>query len=137
MNKIEKELLLKDICARLPYKLKCFIYTIRADGKKENWVPREVTTTLINLFVENNDYGIAPYLRQMSSMTEEEKKEYASFIGGQKPFDSDFYAYPKEYRFIYEHDVTNYIEWLISHHFDYRGLIEKGLAIEAPYGMYE
>ena len=70
-------------------------------------------------------------------MTEEEKMGYASFIGGQKPFDSDFSAYPKEYRFVYEYDVVNYVEWLISHHFDYRGLIEKGLALVAPEGMYK
>jgi hypothetical protein len=31
---------------------------------------------------------------------------------------------------------VNYIDWLNAHHFDYRGLIEKGLAIEAPEGMY-
>jgi hypothetical protein len=66
----------------------------------------------------------------MSSMTDEEKKEYASFIGGQKPFNSDFSAYPKEYGFVYEWDVVNYVNWLNSHHFDYRGLIEKGFAIE-------
>ena len=28
-------------------------------------------------------------------------------------------------------------DWLLKHHFDYRGLIEKGLALEAPKGIYE
>ena len=61
-----------------------------------------------------------PYLRPMSSMTEEERKEYQAF------FNYDGVEYPEEY-----------IDWLNAHHFDYRGLIEKGLALEAPEGMYK
>jgi hypothetical protein len=55
---------------------------------------------------------------------------------GKRPFDSDFSVYPIEYTFVYEHDINSYIDWLNKHHFDYRGLIEKGLALEAPEGMY-
>ena len=62
---------------------------------------------------------VLPYLRPMSSMTEEERKEYQAF------FNYDGVEYPEEY-----------IDWLNAHHFDYRGLIEKGLALEAPEGMY-
>ena len=54
-----------------------------------------------------------PYLRPMSSMTEEEEKEYHDAR-------SDYYD-----------DLGTY-DWLNAHHFDYRGLIEKGLALEAP-----
>ena len=60
-----------------------------------------------------------PYLRPMSSMTEEEIKEYQAF------FNYDGVEYPEEY-----------IDWLNAHHFDYRGLIEKGLALKAPEGIY-
>lgn len=56
---------------------------------------------------------VLPYLRPMSSMTEEEKIDYRAF------FNYDGVEYPEEY-----------IDWLNAHHFDYRGLIEKGLAIE-------
>lgn len=78
-----------------------------------------------------------PYLRPMLSMTDDEKKEYNSFIGGKQPFDSDFSAYPIEHKFVYEWDIKNYVDWLNEHHFDYRGLISKGLALEAPEGMYD
>ena len=118
----EKELLLKDLCARLPYKPKCFTYTIRTDGKKENWTLKEVTTILINLFVANDFYGIVPYLRPMSSMTEEERVELKQVAI------VDNEGIPG--------DIIAYIDWLNKHHIDYRGLIEKGLAIEAPEGMY-
>ena len=60
-----------------------------------------------------------PYLRPMSSMTEEEISCYQAF------FNYDGVEYPEEY-----------IDWLNEHHLDYRGLIEKGLALEAPEGMY-
>ena len=62
---------------------------------------------------------VLPYLRPMSSMTEEERKEYQAF------FNYDGVEYPEEY-----------IDWLNANHFDYRNLIGKGLALEAPEGMY-
>ena len=65
---------------------------------------------------------VKPYLRPMSSMTEEEKAEYHSLC------DSYYGIY---------FDTVDSIDWLNAHHFDYRGLIEKGLAIEAPEGMYK
>ncbi len=59
-----------------------------------------------------------PYLRPMSSMTKEELKEYENAR-------DDWYD-----------DLKTY-DWLLAHHFDYRGLIEKGLALEAPERMYK
>ena len=130
----DKELLLKDISGRLPYGQIVQISLFRNDGKKGDIeLDPHVTENIWEII---DKYHALPYLRPMSSMTEEEKREYASFIVGQKPFDSDFSAYPKEYGFVYEWDVINYVNWLNSHHFDYRGLIPKGLAIEAPEGMY-
>ena len=38
---------------------------------------------------------------------------------------------------ILEENLSEYLDWMHSHHFDYRGLIEKGLALEAPEGMYK
>ena len=61
----------------------------------------------------------------MSSMTEEEKKDYDLL----RSHICDEY---NRYCF----DTVKSIDWLNSHHFDYRGLIEKGLAIEAPSDMY-
>ena len=131
MTQEEKQLLLIDLCARLPYGVKVWYkYGLLASGKfatslrladekialsrkfnKEgDWYPIE----------EAGEILIKPYLRPMSSMTEEEKINYRAF------FNYDGVEYPDEY-----------IDWLNAHHFDYRGLIEKGLALEAPEGMYK
>ena len=63
-------------------------------------------------------HNYLPYLRPMSSMTEEEWKEYNQTIG-------------KSFSF------TDEVDWLNAHHFDYRGLIPMGLALKATKGMYE
>lgn len=132
MNKEHKQLLLQDLCARVIY------------GVKVTTTNRAVELGILTgvsikgkISVETKDADIVfectevkPYLRSMSSMTEEEKREYNSFIGGQEPYDFDYSAYPIEYKYIYEWDVANYVNWLNSHHFDYRGLIPLGLAIE-------
>ena len=68
---------------------------------------------------------IKPYLRPMSSMTAEEYKEYDS----KRSHICDEYN-----RYCFE--TVESIDWLLEHHFDYRGLIEKGLALEALEGMY-
>ncbi len=66
-----------------------------------------------------------PYLRPMSSMTEDEKIEW----------DAEYAYNSKSYE--YEEYLSKMIDWLNAHHLDYRGLIEKGLALEAPEGMYK
>ena len=128
MTQEERELLLIDLSARLSYRtmVKCI-----TDYHHE--FDEELSVIHIMNFYQ---FEVKPYLRPMSSMTEEEKREYFSFIGGKRPFDGDFSAYPIEYTFVYEHDINSYIYWLNKHHFDYRGLIEKGLALEATEGMY-
>jgi hypothetical protein len=138
MTQEERELLFKDLSARLPYHVRCKIWL--KDGTTEEGLldlEHNYGNVLQDAFYYNKIKDIKPYLRPMSSMTEEEKREYFSFIGGKRPFDCDFSAYPIEYTFVYEHDINSYIDWLNKHHFDYRGLIEKGLALEAPEGMYK
>jgi hypothetical protein len=71
---------------------------------------------------------VLPYLRSLSSMTEEERKDMGKIVTtvyGGKVVDDDFV------------NIIKYIDWLNEHYFDYRGLIERGLAIEAPEGMYK
>ena len=112
MKKEDKELLLKDLCARLPY------------GVYVNYKNVENKEGIIML----NPYNIQhiysgwwkkykPYLRSMSSMTEEEKVEYLNTCGNEmeNPLASPRYSG---------------IDYLNSIHVDYRGLIPKGLAIE-------
>jgi hypothetical protein len=62
----------------------------------------------------------------MSSMTEEERIESLDF------------AWKDDYGRLasYDENIPKYIDWLNAHHFDFRGLIEKGLALESPEGMY-
>ena len=123
MKQEDKQLLLKDICARLPYKVKG-VYA-RTDIK--NLSICEITPHLYGDMEESfngkEKYEFIPYLRPMSSMTDEEEEEYELLI------DCSDHTYFKT--------SDKVIDWLIAHHFDYRGLIEKGLALEAPKGMYK
>ena len=138
MTQKDKELLLKDLCARLPYGI--VINTSDKDLKLDRQhqcigvlYPEDCSDE----FNERNNnasfyitisgcyYGeeIKPYLRSMSSMTEEEVFEYLSVCNKDN---KDALTAPKYLG----------LDYLLSHHFDYRGLIEKGLALEAPEGMY-
>ena len=129
MTNEEKDLLLKDLCARLPYGVKfsfgCFNNNYEAKGvdlivtDDGEW---EYAVTAKGITPVEIKY-IRYYLRPMSSMTEEEKKQYQILT----PI----------VEVVFEDDASRLIDWLDAHHFDYRGLIEKGLAIEAPEGMYE
>ena len=136
MNQKDKDLLLKDLSARLPHHCRVFYEYVDDLDNKTYGYSVTLNTWCINE-LDSNKAVVKPYLRPMSSMTEEEKREYNSFIKGQHPFDSDFSAYPIEHKFVYEFDTKNYIDWMNKHHFDYRGLIEKGLALEALEGMYD
>lgn len=120
MTNIEKQLLLKDLCARLPYYTE--LYSNVADG---NWA---ILTPVVisNLMNATDELIIKPHLRPMSSMTEEEAKEFAML---QTDFYSDGWLYPIA--------AVNMVDWLNAHHFDFRGLIEKSLALEAPEDMYK
>jgi hypothetical protein len=138
MTNKEKELLLRDLCARLPYNVKCFVPTMdkimTLTGKRLNYFcfhdeawgtdySHEYEVVLDPLNDYHNGYVIKPYLRPMSSMTEEEKITYIHLQHG----------------FLYlsglvTDSINNMIDWLNSNHFDYRGLIEKGLAIEVDEG---
>ena len=120
MTQKDKDLLLKDLCARLPYEVKCQVETIR--GK------RNILLDCFNIaHIFNFPNGLCkdckPYLRPMSSMTEEEKKElwWATYCNDPNITEQS----------------QRHINWLNANHFDYRGLIPKGLAIEAPEGIYD
>ena len=129
MTQEDKELLLKDLCTRLPYGVKCYIKF--DDGKIFN--ERTLAPVMIQDFKKHSFVSFIPYLRPMSSMTEEEKKEYESLcILIPVNYDSDLSKYD-----YYTTDSIDSFDWLNAHHFDYRDLIEKGLALEAPEGMYD
>ena len=130
MKQEDKELLLKDLSVRLPYHVRCKIWL--KDGTTEEGpldLEHNYADVLLNAFYYNDIKDIKPYLRPISSMTEKEEKEFNDQIYKAKP-----YSDGKSYN-VYEVTGLN-IDWLNAHHFDYRGLIEKGLALEAPEGMY-
>ena len=112
----DKKLLLKDISARLLYGV--VIEGLKGPVKLSDYYSG-IDITKARLY--------KPYLRPMSSMTEDEQRmldsmcngvEMVSRLSGLKMFDKAF-------------------DWLNSHHFDYHGLIEKGLALEALEDMYK
>ena len=125
MTQEDKELLLKDLCARLPYGVMVFV--------KDYNEPCVVEAIYDNLDVQikgclcyNLAFECKPYLRPMSSMTEEEKIESLEFA-----WEDDYGRLAS-----YEENIPKYIDWLNKKMFDYRGLIPKGLALEALEGMY-
>ena len=133
MTQEEKQLLFKDLCGRLPYGIKGEIYLIDNELEKmigkEHPNPTELHPFNLNLPDEESPFIIKPYLRPMSSMTEEEKEEYTSYC-----FEQPFLQKDKIPNL---GSVPMCMDWLLSKHFDFRGLIEKGLALEAPKGMYK
>ena len=143
MTQQEKDLLLKDLCARLPYGVKvCINLPNHQEKMFEEQIGDLKELTIYGGYLVNSkgiDYrsfklDIKPYLRSMSSMTEEESKEFSTFYD---EFEPDDYWKPGHYaKYIGIDLIDEYVDWLNAHHFDYRGLIEKGLAIEAPEGMY-
>ena len=112
MTQEDKNLLLKDLCARLPYET--YIEIVDKNGNVHDEV--ELGPEHINVARYDESTSIRPYLRPKASMTEEEYQEFG--------YDVLRYT-PREF------------DWLNAHHFDCRGLIEKGLALEAPEGMYK
>ena len=130
MTKKDKELLLKDLYARIPYGV--IVCQVLDDGSYSG-----CHDVLSVSDLEDLD-SVRPYLRPIESITEEEYKELTE---------------------VYNHGETHHVvlpqnderhhatlcmisngtidDWLNAHHFDYRGLIPKGLALEAKEGMYK
>ena len=117
MTQEDKELLMKDLCARLPYNVICQV-EFKKNGKHNSKVmllsgifTDEAYFTTKGGSIYSNKYK--PYLFPLSSMTKEQEKEW-------------LYTLSSDYNITYDT-----VDWLIKNHFDYRGLIEKGLAIDA------
>ena len=117
MTEEEKQLLFTDLCARLPYGV------ILDSGVKLRTIDA-LTKVISGNGSDRKVEFVKPYLRSMSSVTDEEQLEYDYAIENNK-----FTGFRGR--------IVWGLDWLNAHHFDYRGLIEKGLAIEAPEGMYE
>lgn len=118
MTKEDKNLLLKDLCARLPYWVK-----ISVNNKVESLQGINVLDNVVEYgsFLSCDIEDVKPYLFPLSSMTEEQRFEYHNNcdIGLTECGDALYY------------DCAESIDWLNKNHFDYRSLIPKGLAIDA------
>ena len=129
MNQEDKELLLKDLSARLPYGVKIRLgdYDYQVCGyDSEKEMPVKIwyyydSNIILKSYIDIHLTGYRPYLRPMSSMTEEEKNEYLN------TFKKSIIGTDEEDGRVW---TVSSIDWLNAHHFDYRGLIERGLAIE-------
>ena len=118
----ESQLLYKDLCARVPY------------GVKYHWKGRTTEDELPHVLGEMNSWMIyyihegfvKPYLRSMSSLTPSELDEYSEIENAISDYDVDSAT-----------ASGALTDWLNEHHIDYHGLIRKGLALEAPEGMYD
>lgn len=134
MTQEQKELLFKDLCARLHYGVKGII---TFNGDKNIFTVKGIFNIL---FLSDTECchieDFKPYLFPMSSMTEEQCYDfYCRFVENETDY-NDFKKYYFDGRswdkvLTSINDCVDIIDWLNKNHFDYRGLIEKGLAIDA------
>ncbi len=144
MTQEEKQLLLKDLCARLPYG----VIVHNEEGYEGHL--NSINQTIFGIELDVNitstrrvDFQLdtcKPYLRPMSSMTEEEEKEIQK-INWQfcKPNNVllECFVGNADDGYCSTSQMVGILDYLNAHHFDYRGLIEKGLALAAPEDMYK
>ena len=146
MTQEDKELLLKDLCARLPYNP-----LISING--ERYRMEEISNALIGINTykitvngcDIEHWNIKPYLLPMSSMTDEMLEElnangffkYRDTIANVSHLESNGKVSEEIYTYIDIENISFLMEFFYSHHIDFRGLIPKGLAIDATgLGIY-
>ena len=134
MTQEDKHLLLVDLCGRLPYGVKVESVFINPDTKEHKSCGIEVFDATNLLMIRDGLGEFKPYLFPLSSMTEEQEKEFKDLY---YRFHESAFIFNE--RFAYDRysikDIGFYPcylqDWLNKNHFDYRGLIGKGLAIDA------
>lgn len=128
MTNEEKNLLLKDLCARLPYGVKVQVCNLKEHTPTVKGLLNDelyVQFDYITKPIKNGDStyniindNIKPYLRPMESMTKDEEIEWFEDV-------------------VPTLNADKQIDFFNKYHFDYRGLIPMGLALEAKEGMYK
>lgn len=153
MKQEDKNLLLKDLCARLPYRVKV---SLQYGNKQLIGVLDAVYPTEERVIIDKlsdaitpidvrcggfklNESNIMPYLRPMASMTKEEREEIEILLFSEW-FDPDSCKVDGEgyIEILANYDVSgiepgfcsDYVDWLNAHHFDFRNLIDRGLALD-------
>lgn len=129
----QKKLLIKDLSARVPYDTWVLMET---EGSDEGWKVRlqhdycmgYISGNITRLYF--HEITFKPYLRPMKSMTKKEQLECMVELGENFVLCGDEQVHCVSL-------TIDRIDWLNAHHFDYRGLIGMGLALEAPEGLYD
>lgn len=137
MTQEQKELLLKDLCTRLPYGVKVkfqvnevsaieekFIYNIDGEYSYITNGKSYLTLDIIKALFNNHLDEVKPYLFPLSSMTEKQKEEFNT-----KSLELQLKVIDDE--IMYEKATEFEIDFYNKHHLDWRGLIPMGLAIDA------
>ena len=139
MTQENKELLLKDLLGRVLYGVKVDyhsnIFTLGYNLYLNNSNVAFENYPML-YFLENIE-SVKPYLRPMSSMTKEEKNVFYQLVMKFNEYELFYYNLQNRnfYDYLFRY-TSELLDWLNAHHFDYRGLIPRGLALEAPKDMY-
>ena len=139
MTQEDKELLLKDLSGRLPYGVMCNI-GLKYPLQLQRIFVDKLDGILLDFYEDGNDYQVylsevKPYLRPLSSMTGEEKEKLKNISDAEEVTSNSICYlegdtledYMSEIPFIL---CYNIVAWLLENHFDFMGLIPRGLAIE-------
>ena len=130
MTQEEKDLVLKDICSRLPYNVKAYVkhwssidqkyyegvYDVKSAFPSLNEIHVQSKSGSVDVTLGYYDHEFKPYLFPLSSMTDEQEDEYNNLNCW------ELGCFPH---------TEDALDYLIANHFDYRGLIEMGIAIDA------
>ena len=131
MKQEEKDLLLKDLCARLPYGVK-LLHTPTNEITNLEMIGNGAIDGNIHDLIENFE----PYLFPLSSMTDEQREEFVKFADYQPKLEDcgrhqELYYYDLVGHENNLYPNSNAIDWCNKNHFDYRGLIPMDLANDA------
>lgn len=134
----DKQLSLIDLCARFHYGVKVMRY-IERNNKIEQLIPvLNFNLKLLELYMSNQEFIIKPYLRSMSSMTDEEKYELRSIFNQDIDFDEiGIHILNRDCNRLSYLELQAIVNFFYSHHLDWCGMIPKGLALEAQKDMYK
>lgn len=120
MTQEEKDLLLKDLSARLPYNVKVLYNNEVFNVDHISAIYEEIKLDIPDNYTLDISV-VKPYLFPLSSMTEKEKEEYCQLQ--QKVIYNS--------KGVINEDVTKYINWCYKKHLDINNLIPMELAIDA------
>ena len=120
MTQEDRELLLKDLCTRIPYEVKVQVFNYGVESV-ETLYQIDLDGYISTVEGDELKYSYKPYLFPLSSMTEEQKREFdiSMDMGYAAAYNAEINC------------ANRMIDFFHKNHLDYRGLIERGLALDA------